>query len=65
MKGVLVRVQRFTSDVAQVLLDAKADVNAVAEYDDKTPLHQAAQHGFAETVMRIKHKDQDFLTTGS
>ena len=64
-EGVLVRVQRFTSDVAQVLLDAKADVNAVAEYDDKTPLHQAAQHGFAETVMRIKHKDQDFLTTGS
>ena len=44
-----------------MLLNAKADVNAVAEYDNKTPLHQAAQQGFAETVMRIKHKDQDFL----
>lgn len=37
-------------EAVKVLLNAKATVNAVAEYDDKTPLHQAAQHGFAETV---------------
>ena len=60
--AVLLRVQGFTWDVAQVLLDAKADVNTVADYDDKTPLHQAAEKSFAETVR--KHNDQDFLTTG-
>ena len=43
-----------------MLLNAKATVNAVAEYDDKTPLHQAAQHGFAETVMRIKQRPRLF-----
>ena len=68
-KEVLVRVQGIISDVAQVLLNAKADVNAVAEYDYlddyMTPLHRAAERGFAETATRIKHKDQNFLTTGS
>eukprot|EP00435_Cladocopium_sp_Y103_P057989 s1264_g20.t1 len=37
-------------EAVKVLLDAKADVNTVADYDKKTPLHQAARHGFAEAV---------------
>ena len=42
-------------------MDAKAHVNIRVEYELNTPLHQAAEKGFAETVR--KHRDQDFLTT--